>query len=309
MAKKAALGKGIASLINETPNQLLRDQLKDQLAGQTEQQRAESEATREKGPLMVDIHSVRVNPNQPRKIFKEKELQELSTSIRENGIIQPLIVSKAEQGFDLIAGERRLRAAKMAEIEKVPVIVTRGTEQDKIVMAIVENVQRSDLNCVEEALAYYQLLNDYHLTQEEVAKRLGKERSTVANFLRLLKLPREVVEQLQREQLSFGHGKVLAGEKDRDKVIQLAQRAVREGLSVRELEKLLKRKSRPPQEAPARETFLESQVVEQLKSTLEEKTGFHFVIHSGPKETGEIRIKFGGKDEFNNIYEYLLKSR
>ncbi len=305
MAKKAALGKGIASLINETPNQLLRDQLTEQ----AEQQKAKSEAARDKGPLMVDVHSIRVNPNQPRKIFKEKELQELSTSVKENGIIQPLIVSKAEQGFDLIAGERRLRAAKMAEIEKVPVIVTRGTEQDKIVMAIVENVQRSDLNCIEEALAYYQLLNDYHLTQEEVAKRLGKERSTVANCLRLLKLPREVVEQLQREQLSFGHGKVLAGEKDRDNIIQLAQRAVRESLSVRELEKLIKRKSKPPRETPGRETFLESQVVEQLKSSLEEKTGFHFVIHAGPKESGEIRIKFGGKDEFNNIYEYLLKSR
>ncbi len=306
MAKKAALGRGIASLINETPNQLLRDKL-NQSPGQ--QAAKDDLAAREHGPLMVDVHSIRINPNQPRKIFKEKELRELSASVKENGIIQPLIVAKAEEGFDLIAGERRLRAAKMAAIEKVPVIITRGTGQDKIVMAIIENVQRSDLNCVEEALAYYQLLNDYHLTQEEVAKRLGKERSTIANFLRLLKLPREVVELLQREQLSFGHGKVLAGEKDRDRAVQLAQKAAAEQLSVRELEKLLKRRASSERPTTPGEGALPSPLIEQLKSTLEERTGYHFVIKANPKGAGEVRIKFNDKAEFNNIYEYLLKGQ
>ncbi len=301
MAKKIALGKGIASLINETPNDLL----KASLAHPGQQAEQEEKPIREMGSLMININTIKANPNQPRKVFKDKELQELSASIKENGVIQPLIVAKGDKGFDLIAGERRLRAAKMAGIEKIPVVIKKGTDRDKIVMAIIENVQRSDLNCVEEALAYYQLLTDYNLTQEEVAKKLGKERSTVANFLRILKLPREVVELLQKEELSFGHGKILAGEKDRGRLTELAVKAVEDQLSVRELEELIKQKNHRTGERSTQKKFFNDKL-EHLKSTLEKKTGYHFGIKTKKNGAGEIFIKFSNEAEFNDIYEYLL---
>ena len=170
MAKKIALGKGIASLISDSPNELLKQSLNSQTKKMDE--KTEKKIVSENETSLVDITQIHANPNQPRKIFKDKELQELSDSIKENGVIQPLIVAKADKGFELIAGERRLRASKIAGLEKVPVVIKTGTDRDKMVMAIIENVQRSDLNCVEEALAYFQLLNEYNLTQEEVAKKL-----------------------------------------------------------------------------------------------------------------------------------------
>ena len=166
MAKKMALGKGIASLIKETPNEILSQQLKE--SSISVDLGKENKAI---NPEMVDINLVIPNPNQPRKIFKEKELKELADSIKENGLIQPIIVAEDNGKFELIAGERRLRASKLAGLDKVSVVVKRGTEKDKMVMSIIENVQRSDLNCVEDALAYYQLIDEYTLTQEEVAKK------------------------------------------------------------------------------------------------------------------------------------------
>ena len=299
MAKKIALGKGIASLINQTPNDLLKASLADT------QEREEENQSLSVGNnyQMVDIDRIKVNPGQPRKTFKEKELRELSTSIEESGILQPLIVSKSKGGLDLIAGERRLRAAKMAGLKQVPVVIKSGTERDKMMMAIVENIQRSNLNCVEEALAYYRLLSEYRLTQEEVAKKLGKERSSIANFLRILKLPHPVLELLQNEELSFGHGKLLAGGKEEEMVVDLARRAVKEELSVRQLEKLLQ-KGAAERKSPDFEKFDDS--LDQLRLTLEEKTGLNFAIRS-KKGRGEISIKFTSEEEFNGIYDSLLR--
>ncbi len=277
MAKKLALGKGIASLIQDSPNEILKASLADKEAEKKEVNKEKKEVSIEAGPALIDINEIKANPNQPRKIFKEKDLSELSDSIKENGIIQPLVVVKAEKGFELVAGERRLRAAKMAGLEKVPAVIKKITEREKMVIAIIENVQRSDLNCVEEALAYYQLMNEYDLTQEEVAKRLGKERSTIANFLRILKLPRPVIELLQKEELSFGHAKVLAGEKDREKCIRVANQAIAEKLSIREVEKLLKKKITEPKE---KQNKFFNEKLNQFKDKLEQKTGYHFDIKS-----------------------------
>jgi ParB family chromosome partitioning protein len=298
MAKKVALGKGIASLIQDTPNEILKASLKD--LGST---KANEEGFGE-NPALVAISEIKANPNQPRKIFKEKELKELSDSIKENGVIQPLVVLKAEKGFELIAGERRLRAAKLAGLDKVPVVIKKVTDRERMVISIIENVQRSDLNCVEEALAYFQLMNEFELTQEEVGKRLGKERSTIANFIRILKLPRDVIELLQKEFLSFGHAKVLAAEKERERCIRLANQAVTENMSVRELEKLLKKKElglKKPQEK-----YFDAKL-DQFKQKLEQKTGYHFDLKSKKAGKGEFVIKFTNEAEFNDIYEYLLK--
>ena len=301
MAKKIALGKGIASLIQETPNEILKASL--QAPEETKEDKPEALAAQE--PSMVNINDIKANPNQPRKIFKDKELAELSESIKENGVIQPLIVSKAEKGFDLIAGERRLRASKMAGLEMVPVVIKKGTERDKMVMAIIENVQRSDLNCVEEALAYYQLMNEFNLTQEAVAKRLGKERSTIANFLRILKLPRQVIDLLQKELMTFGHAKVLASEQDREVAIRLANEVVDEGLSVRELEKRLKTKKKAKKPVEEKNDNFDSKM-DSLRQKLEKRTGYHFGIKNKKNGAGQFIINFSNEAEFNDIFEYLL---
>ena len=168
MVKKqsSALGKGAAALFGKTPIFAKEEPVKEET----------------NGSLLVDINEIHPNINQPRKTFKEKELRELADSIKENGVLQPLLVTKAEKGFELIAGERRLKASKLAGLEKVPVILKNATDKEKKIMAIIENVQRSDLNCVEQGLAYFNLIDEYKLTQEEVAKKLGNERSSVANL-------------------------------------------------------------------------------------------------------------------------------
>ena len=295
MTKKVALGKGIGSLIRETPNQILAQSLQ-------KGEEASSSSLGEGGSLLVDVTDIMVNPKQPRKIFKKKELEELAESIRENGVIQPLVVTQTAQGFELIAGERRLRAAREIGLEKVPVILKHATERDKMIMSIIENVQRSDLNCIEEALAYYQLMEEFKLTQEEVAKRLGKERSTIANFLRILKLPRSVIDLVQKDSLSFGHAKILSGVKDRDEVIRLAHEAVKEKYSVRELERRIQKNTsilRRPQE--------KENPYDSLRQKLEHNTGFHFSIASNKKGAGKIAIKFSSAEEFNRIYDFLLR--
>lgn len=297
MGKKLALGKGIASLIQEAPNELLRKSLNN----------TEGENTSVNyQPMMIDISTVITNSAQPRKIFKESELKELSNSIKENGVIQPIIVAKSEVGYELIAGERRLRASKEAGLTQVPAIIKKATDREKVIMSIIENVQRSDLNCIEEGLAYYKLMTDYNLTQEEVGKKLGKERSTVANYLRILKLPRSVIDLLQKEELTFGHAKVLAACEDREHVIRLANQAMLERLSVRELEKKIKIKNinnKNDNNHPEREEkYL------QLQDKLEQKTGFKFKLNSKKKGNGTIVMSFSNEAEFNDLYDYLMNN-
>ena len=297
MTRKMVLGKGIASLIRQGPPPSFDEGLQGDAL---KEQEAESG---DESSLLADIDTIHPNPHQPRKTFDEKELAELSDSIRENGVIQPLIVNKTERGFDLIAGERRLKAARLAGLKRVPVMVKRVTDREKMVMAVVENVQRSDLNCVEEAFAYYRLMDDFNLTQEDVAKRLGKERSSVANYLRLLKLPREVMEILRQGRLSFGHGKVLATIKDAVQATTLANKAVKDQLSVRQLEELAKK-------AEGKLRFSSVQDVDprwdRLRGVLEQKTGLHFSINAKKNGSGQIGIKFTDQGEFNRIYEFLL---
>ena len=311
MAKKLALGKGIASLLQEsTPqtvvNQTYNNKFGDQNTEESIEVEREVEIRYENTPLLVDVGSIKTNPNQPRKIFKEKDLEELAESIKENGIIQPLVVAAMENGqFELIAGERRLRAAKKAGFEQVPVVVKRATDREKMIMSIIENVQRADLNCVEEALAYYQLMNEYKLTQEDVAKKLGKERSTVANYLRILNLARPVIDLLQKEMLTFGHAKILAAVKEREDAIRLANEAVANNWSVRDLESAIRAK-KPSKEKPARKNPFFDEKLDQFRKTLEQKTGYHFGINSGKNGSGNIVLKFSNEAEFNDIYEFLL---
>lgn len=296
--QKPQLGKGMAALLGGSPSNHSFNQ----------QEKVEVKKTEiDHQPLLVAIEQIIPNRNQPRKIFKEKELLELADSIRENGVIQPLIVTQDENGrFSLVAGERRLKASKLAGLERVPVVVKRATKKEHMMMSIIENVQRSDLNCIEEALAYFQLMNEFGLTQEEVAKKIGKERSTVANFLRILKLPKDVIMLLNKEHLSFGHAKVLAAVSDDEAVKRLANEAVAKNLSVRELEELMKTSTK--KKTAAKEGL--DKVVEhygQLKDRLEKKTGFHFALKAKKNGAGQITIKFSNEAEFNDIFSYLIK--
>ena len=308
MAKKSALGKGIASLIKTNSTEALAQNMEANAKKITQSKEKVPSPKVETNPSLIAINSIKVNPYQPRKIFKDRDIKELSDSIKENGIIQPLVVIQKEGNhFELIAGERRLRASKMAGLKQVPVIVKRATDKEKLVLSIIENVQRSDLNCVEEALAYYQLMDEFKLTQEEVAKKIGKERSTIANFLRLLKLPREVVGFLQKEELSFGHGKVLAAVKDSTRCVFCATTAIEQKLSVRELEEFIKKSSRS-QKAPTK-TQENKERFQKLRDQLESVTGFHFDIKSKGNGPGKIIINFNNEAEFNDVFEYLVKSR
>jgi ParB family transcriptional regulator, chromosome partitioning protein len=300
---KIQLGKGMAALLGNTNPTNYKD---DDSAPIEPKAPVKKEVQIETQPMLVDVDKIIANKAQPRKIFKEKELLELSESIKENGVIQPIVVVEKDGGFEIVAGERRFRASKLAGLSKIPVIVKRATKKDILVMSIIENVQRSDLNCVEEALAYFQLMNEFELTQEEVAKKIGKERSTIANFLRILKLPKEVIVSLQKELLSFGHAKILVALSDDETIKRMANEVITQGLSVRELEELAKKSKKASKAAIPDNKFISEQY-SQLKNKLEQKTGYHFDVKGKKNGAGEIVIKFSNEAEFNDIFSYLMK--
>jgi ParB family transcriptional regulator, chromosome partitioning protein len=297
--KNPKLGKGMAALFGQVLDV-------EQTAANNPIKKTET-VTANNTPMLVDISKIVANKDQPRKIFKEKEIQELAESIKENGLIQPIIVRELETGkFEVIAGERRLRASKLAGLERVPVFMKRASNKDTLMMAIVENVQRQDLNCVEEALAYYQLMEEFKLTQEEVAKKIGKDRSTIANFLRILKLPREVLGHIQKDAISFGHAKVLASLKDDEFIKRLANVIIADQLSVRELEEIIKKGQTTNKKADRSNTFFDERIDAYMRK-LESKTGYHFDIKSKKNGSGIITIKYNNEAEFNDVYEYLMK--
>lgn len=304
---KPQLGRGMAALLGNSPASYADAPEKSAPIEPQEVAAApKKEIQIETQPMLVDIEKIVANKAQPRKIFKEKELLELSESIKENGVIQPILVIEKEGMFEIVAGERRYRASRLAGLTKVPVIVKRATKKDVLVMSIIENVQRSDLNCVEEALAYFQLMNEFELTQEEVAKKIGKERSTIANFLRILKLPKDVIVSLQKDLLSFGHAKILVGVNDDESVKRLANEVITKGLSVRELEELAKKSKKSSKKTMDDNKFIAEQYG-QLRNKLEQKTGYHFDVKAKKNGAGEITIKFSNEAEFNDIFAYLMK--
>ena len=311
MGKKMALGKGIASLLQDTPNQILRSSLGE---AKPDLEHLESNPVVPKpidsSFLLVGINEIQPNPEQPRKIFRQEELLELAESIRENGVLQPLIVTKIDNGkYEIIAGERRFRAAKHVGLDNVPVVIRKTTKKEKMVFAIIENVQRDDLNCVEEALAYLQLISEFKLTQDEVAKKVGKSRAGIANLLRVLKLPRQVIESLQANKLSLGHAKVLMSLKDdHGKIINFAKKVIDQNLSVRDLEKLLDfekvRGNSPFKHRNLDPLF--SDKVKDLQKTLIDLTGKNIRIKTkGSQEKGSIEFKFSNKNEFNTLFDFL----
>lgn len=299
--KRAALGKGMSALLgqNASPD-FINTESKNRMVDSS-------------GPLLVAISSVKTAKDQPRKIFKTQDLQELSQSIKENGIIQPLTVTVGEDGgYNLIAGERRLRAAKAAGLTKVPVVVKNYNKEQASIVALVENVQRSDLNCVEEALAYYQLMNQFEFTQEDLSNKVGKDRSSIANALRILKLPRDVIGLLQQESLSFGHAKVLGSLKEASICSELAASAAKENWSIRELERQIKQNSgrRPSNnDKLAKPSVISDREIKTLTERIEQKSGFQVKITANASGRGQISLKFTTKDQLDDLFEYLMSRK
>lgn len=248
----------------------------------------------------IAIEKIKPNPHQPRKHFDEVSLNELASSIKEHGILQPLIVSKTKDGFELIAGERRLKAAKKVGLKMVPAIVRDPSEQQKLEFSIIENIQRSDLNPMEEAHAYQNLHDDFNLTHEQIAKKVGKNRATVTNTIRLLELPAEIQEGLSKKKITTGHAKVLLEITEKNQQIALYQKIIRENLTVRQLETNV-HKSSPTRTKAIKVNHPELEYLAQEMGT---RLGTKVAI--GPKESrGRITIEYFSKEELNEILKKL----
>ena len=281
MVKPKALGKGLSALIPEGP-----------------------EIAQGEGEFFhCPIEAIEPNPLQPRQRFKEQEIQELADSIREKGVLTPLLVSRAERGYRLIAGERRWRAAQKAGLKRVPVVIRESTPTESLELALIENIHRSDLNPLEEAQAYSRWLEDTKTTQEMLAKRLGKDRSTITNTLRLLKLPRVIQEDLIEDRLTMGHARVLAGLKTEEEQLQLRDRILKGGLSVRQAESRAKTTTRPRKEPRPTDTEKANYllaVADELKRSLGTKVE---IKESGGK--GTVVLHFYSDEELGRLIEKL----
>lgn len=250
----------------------------------------------------IDISLIYANPNQPRKTFDETALKELATSIKTHGIIQPIVLNRAEDGkYMIIAGERRWRAAKMAGLEQVPAFVRNYTSKQIKEISIIENLQREDLNPIEAARAIKQLMDEYDLTQEAVADRIGKSRPAIANTLRLLNLPMDVIELIEKNKLSAGHARCLVALSSSIEQTKVAQAAVAKKLSVREMEKLVKNLLNPVKERPKAEQSLELRgMIEEMQRTFATK-----VSAIGNDNKGRIYIDYYSKDDLDRIAELI----
>jgi ParB family chromosome partitioning protein len=250
----------------------------------------------------VPTASLDPNPHQPRVMLDPARLQELADSLRESGMVQPILVRRRGERYQIIAGERRWRAAQQAGLETVPVTVREVPDERLLELALVENIQRQELTALEEALAYQRLQEELHLTQEEVARKVGKERSTVANTLRLLRLPREVREMLGAGTLDGGHGRALLALDGPEAQLALARETVRKGLSVREVERRVALARAPRRTAPSRRDANTRAAEERLRQAL--GTRVEIARRGGG---GQIRVAFTNEAELNRLFETLLR--
>ncbi|ANU09370.1 stage 0 sporulation protein J [Planococcus antarcticus DSM 14505] len=250
----------------------------------------------------INVGEIRTNPYQPRKIFDQAALEELAESIKEHGILQPIIVRKAGEKFELVVGERRFRAAKLIKLKEIPAIIKELTDQQMMELAILENLQREDLTPIEEAEAYQKLMEALNLTQEQLAFRLGKSRPHIANHVRLLTLPQNVRKLISEKELSMGHGRTLLGLRSKKMIPETAEKVVKENLNVRQLENLVQRLN----EDVPRETIEKKKdiFIEEKQSELRDRFGTNVQIKKN-KNKGKIEIEFFSEDDLERILELL----
>ena len=250
--------------------------------------------------LEINLKDIRSNPYQPRKTFNETTLQELADSIKEHGIIEPIIVKKAIKGYELVAGERRTKAAKLAGLEKIPAIVKDFNDQEMMEIALLENIQREDLNPIDEASAYQKIIELGHMTQEEFAKKFGKSRSHITNMLGLLSLPTAVKELVEKKEISMGHARALSKIESTEKIKELADKVVKENMSVRELEQEIQESNLPKKQQQDR--FRESKSIRTTiyERLMREKVGTKVKINQK-----KIEIPYDSEKDLERILEIL----
>lgn len=280
MASKG-LGKGLDSMI--PPKRTARAQAQDSAANKN---------ANKSGEVILKINDVEPNKNQPRRTFNEDSLIELSESIKQHGIVQPLVVAKQKDYYEIIAGERRWRAAKIAGLKEVPVIIKDYSPQEIMEVALIENIQREDLNPIEEAKAYKNLIDEYNLKQDQVAEKVSKSRTAVTNALRLLKLDDRVQEMLINENISSGHARALLGLDDAEKQYNIATQIFDEKLSVRETEKLVKQINRPEQPPKPKKELKNDFVYRDIEEKLKEKIGTKVKINRKTEDKGKIEVEY-----------------
>ncbi|MDR7078796.1 ParB family chromosome partitioning protein [Neobacillus niacini] len=262
------------------------------------------EAGKEETVQEISVKELRPNPYQPRKTFQQEAIDELKASILEHGILQPLVVRKSIKGYEIVVGERRFRAAKEAKLETVPAVVRELTEQQMMELAVLENLQREDLNPIEEGQAYQTLMEKLKFTQEEVAKRLGKSRPHVANHIRLLSLPVKIQELISNGKISMGHGRALLGLRQKAKLPALVDKITQESLNVRQLEKLIQQlNDNVPRETKKPEKKKDV-FIQEREHSLRERFGTTVSIKQS-KNKGKIEIEFFSKEDLERILEML----
>ncbi len=291
--RKSGLGKGLDSLIPDHHSHADRAST-GYGTGQDEDR---------EGVLLVRLSKVEPNREQPRKQFDEDSLMELAESIKQYGVLQPLLVLDKKEYYEIIAGERRWRAAKIAGIKEIPVIVKEYSKQEIVEISLIENIQRENLNPIEEAMAFKRLLEEFQLKQDEVAERVAKSRAAVTNSLRLLKLEKKVQEMLVDEMLTTGHARALLAITDPAEQVELATRVFDEKLSVRETEKLIKSMLEPAKKNEVKEDPAENAVYEQLENKMKGIVGTKVTINRKKNNKGKIEIEYYSQDELERIID------
>lgn len=304
-AKRKGLGKGINNLIPET------DVIRSTPKKKTEKKEVVKEVVKEvikevkvpvSGDTMMKISDIEPNREQPRKNFDKEALQELADSIKQFGIIQPIVIQKKDDYYEIIAGERRWRAAKLAKLKEVPVIIKEYSDREVMEIALIENIQRKDLNPIEEALAYKSLIDEYSLKQEELANRVSKSRTAIANSMRLLKLTDSVQNMLINDEISMGHARALLTLEQEDLQIEAAKTIVSKGLSVRDTEKLVKSILNPKQvKLPI--PSAEAAIYDAIANKLREKMGTKVSINHKKNGKGKIEIEYYSQEELERLLE------
>ncbi|MBQ7942609.1 MAG: ParB/RepB/Spo0J family partition protein [Lachnospiraceae bacterium] len=295
MAVKKGLGKGLDALISAEAMPISSKKSESMEGAET----------------IVKITKVEPNREQPRKFFDEDALQELADSIKQFGLLQPILVQNRGDYYEIIAGERRWRAAKLAGLKEVPVIIRDYSEQEIVEISLIENIQRENLNPIEEAMAYKKLLTEFNLKQDEVAERVSKSRTAVTNSMRLLKLCDTVQQMIVDDMLSTGHARALIPIENEEQQIQLAQKIFDEKLSVREVEKLVKNVLKPENKKPKEEvlknlTYIYQDIENKLKESMSRKVA---VTAKGKNGAGKIEIEFYSNEDLERLYEFLTNMK
>ena len=305
MAATKKTGKGLGKGLGRGIGNLIPEETKDE-KDVVVKEVVKEVVVKEPAEVKVRISQVEPNKEQPRKYFDEDALIELSESIKQYGVLQPLLVQKKDNYYEIIAGERRWRAAKLAGVKEIPVVIKDYSDQEVMEIALIENIQREDLNPIEEAQAYQRLIKDYRLKQDEVAEKVSKSRAAITNSLRLLKLDKRVQEMVMEGKLSNGHARTIIRIEDGDKQYAIAQKIFDEKLSVREVEKLMReqdKKGKQPKELPENDF-----VYRDLEEKLSKSLGTQVTIKNKSNNKGKIEIQYYSQSELERILEFLPKN-